>query len=436
METGSSGSGPARRVVARLDELALLSQEEGRLTRTYLSDAHRRAVDLVAGWMRDAGMSVRLDVAATLIGRYDTGSDTSSGRRTLLLGSHLDTVRDAGRYDGMLGVVAAIEAVHELAREEEQLPFAIEVLAFGDEEGVRFPRTLTGSRAAAGAITADDLEACDADGITLAGALRGFGCDPDRIAEAARKPEDLVGYVELHIEQGRVLQTAGRALGAVSGISGAVRSRFVIVGEAGHAGTTAMDDRRDALTCAAEMILAIERRAAETDDLVMTVGTLEVAEAGVNVVPGKVEFSLDLRALDDALRRQAYEAAVAECEAIATRRGLRMREDRFYDEASVLCEPALMTALKETLSRLGDEAALSIPSMAGHDGLAMAQICPMAMLFVRCRDGVSHSPNEHVDLEDIAASVEALTDFIRQTARDARAAKARRMAAIGALGAS
>lgn len=407
--------------MARLDALALVSQEEGRLTRTYLSEAHRQAVDLVSRWMREAGMSVRLDDAATLIGRYDPSSGEFAGRRTLLLGSHLDTVRDAGRYDGMLGVVTAIEAVRELAQEQQELPFAIEVLAFGDEEGVRFPRTLTGSRAAAGALAPDDLSACDADGITLADALRNFGCDPDRIAEAARKREDLIGYVELHIEQGRVLEKAGRALGLVSGISGAKRARFVLKGKVGHAGTTAMDDRRDALTCAAEMILAIERRASETDGLVMTVGTLELAGAGVNVVPGAVGFSLDLRAFDDAIREREYEAVVADCEAIAARRRVSIRAEVFYEETTVPCEQALVATLKKVLAQRGEDDALSLPSMAGHDGLAMARICPIAMLFVRCRDGASHSPDEHVDLEDIAASVEALTGFVRQLGHQFRA---------------
>lgn len=295
-----------RRAEAMLADLAAISAEPDRLVRLYLTPEHRRGADLVAGWMRDAGMAVSEDALATVRGRMPPTA--GNGRRVLLLGSHIDTVVDAGRYDGTLGVVAAILAVEEIRRRGTALPFAVEVLAFGDEEGVRFPTTLAGSSAVAGILSPAELDQPDRDGVTLADALRAFGHDPAEIAAAAIAREDAVGYLEVHIEQGPVLEREGLPLGVVSAIAGATRARITVTGEAGHAGTVPMAIRRDALTAAAELILAVEAigRAGEADGLVATVGRLDARPGAINVVPGAVEMTLDLRAAADAPRRRAF----------------------------------------------------------------------------------------------------------------------------------
>ena len=317
------------------------------------------------------------------------------GQPTLLLGSHIDTVRDAGHYDGNLGVVAAIEAVAALHAAGERLPFAIEVIAFGDEEGVRFPSKLTGSRAVAGTFEPQSLDITDQHGVHLEAALRSFGCDPAAIPALARRREDVLGYVELHIEQGPVLEELKLPVGIVTAIAGASRFRIEVVGEAGHAGTVPMSLRKDALAAAAEMILAVERRAAGATEpaLVATVGAVEASPGAPNVVPGKATFALDIRAPIDADRLKAIEELVAAFATLAARRHVRVKVEKFYDEPAVACDPGLVEALEAAVQRAG-LAPHRLPSGAGHDGLAIAALCPIAMLFVRCKGGISHNPAE------------------------------------------
>ena len=273
-------------VMAHLHELARCTSEPGRLTRLYLTSAHAAAIGMVKGWMEEAGMTVEVDAAANVVGRYAGGGP---GQPTLLLGSHIDTVRDAGHYDGNLGVVAAIEAVAALHAAGERLPFAIEVIAFGDEEGVRFPSKLTGSRAVAGTFEPQSLDITDQHGTHLEAALRSFGCDPAAIPALARRREDVLGYVELHIEQGPVLEELKLPVGIVTAIAGASRFRIEVVGEAGHAGTVPMSLRKDALTAAAEMMLAVERRAAGATEpaLVATVGVVEASPGAPTWSPAR-----------------------------------------------------------------------------------------------------------------------------------------------------
>jgi allantoate deiminase len=398
------------RVMQRLDELATCSDVAGELTRLYLSPAHKAAVAKIRTWMAEAGMAVQLDPAASVVGRYEAALP---GAPTLLLGSHIDTVRNAGKYDGNLGVVAAIEAVAELHRAGQRLPFAVEVLAFGDEEGVRFPRTLNGSRAVAGTFDPVALDASDEQGTTLRDALVAFGVDPADIALCARRREDVLGYVELHIEQGPVLEAQDVPLGVVTAINGATRATFTLTGEAGHAGTVPMALRRDALTGAAEIVLGIERRCGAEPDLVGTVGRIEALPGAVNVIPGEARFTIDLRAPRDAQRRDALDDILSSADGIAGRRGLAVAHSITYDEPAAVCDPRLIAALEAAVEAVGVRP-LRLPSGAGHDGLAMVALCPIGMLFLRCRGGVSHHPAESVTAQDVDVAVRALVIFLRQ----------------------
>jgi hydantoinase/carbamoylase family amidase len=408
--------------MAHLHELAGCTSEPGRLTRLYLTPAHRAAIDKVRGWMEEAGMTTEVDAAANVVGRYPGQRPDAPA---LLLGSHIDTVRDAGHYDGNLGVLTAIEAVAALNAAGERLPFAIEVIAFGDEEGVRFPSKLTGSRAVAGTFEPQSLEIVDEQGVNLEAALRTFGCDPAAIPRVARRREGVLGYVEIHIEQGPVLEARGLPVGVVTAIAGASRFRTEVVGEAGHAGTVPMELRRDALTAAAEMVLAVERRAqgASEPGLVATVGVFQAVPGAPNVIAGRANFTLDIRAPADGDRLRAIDDLVAAFETLADRRRVRVRVEKFYDEPAVTCDPALVAQLEAAAARAG-VTPLRLPSGAGHDGLAIAALCPIAMLFVRCRGGISHNPAESITVEDADVATTVLLDFLRHFQGTARVAPA------------
>jgi allantoate deiminase len=395
-------------IAGRLEALAAITDEPDRLTRLYLSPAHRRAADLVAAWMEEAGMAARIDAVGNVIGRYE-GSDPAV--RTLLLGSHIDTVRHAGRFDGMLGVVTAIEVVRRLSAEGRRRPFAIEVAAFGDEEGVRFPGALGGSRALAGRFDPALLDERDAEGVSRRAALVAFGGDPARIPLEARDPAAMRGYVELHIEQGPVLQREGLAVAVVTAINGASRGRVRVSGESGHAGTVPMALRRDALAASAEMVLEVERLGRTTPDLVATVGRLEGEDAAPNTVPGAVAFTLDLRSPDDGTRRAALATLRAAIADIAARRGVAVEVDIGYEAPAAPCDARLQAGLAEAMARLGLPPR-RMPSGAGHDAMAFSGRLPFAMLFVRCRDGISHNPAEYAAPEDIATGARVLADFI------------------------
>jgi allantoate deiminase len=400
---------PGRKVFDRLDELARFTDEPGQLTRLYLSPSHKAASLQVRDWMAAAGMEVRVDAVGNVVGRYE---GTDPGRPVLLIGSHIDTVRNAGKYDGNFGVIAAIAAVADLHGRGERLPYAIEVLAFGDEEGVRFPVTLTGSRAVAGTLDPAALDARDADGISVREALQQFGCDPADASTVARRSEDVAAYVELHIEQGPVLQAEDLPVGVVTAINGASRFTIEVSGTAGHAGTVPMELRSDALAAAAEMILAIERVALETEALVATVGKIEALPGAVNVIPAGAHFTLDIRSPGDAVRNGAIARLEEELAAIARRRGVRVRLTRTYDEPAATCAPWLVTQFSDAVARTGIQP-YRLPSGAGHDGLAMVALCPIGMLFVRCKDGISHNPAEAITADDADAAVRVLIDFIR-----------------------
>jgi allantoate deiminase len=401
----------AARVMARCDTLGAISEEDGRLTRRSFTPAMRRANDQVAAWMRAAGMAVREDAMGSLRGRYEAGRP---GAPALLIGSHLDSVRDAGRYDGPLGVLAGLAAVEALHAAGRRLPFAIELAAFADEEGVRFGRSFFGSMVAAGCFEAGLLDLEDADGVALAAALRAFGGDPAGLAAEALRPEALLGYVEVHIEQGPLLEARGLPLGVVSAIAGATRATLRLEGTAGHAGTVPMELRRDALCAAAEIVLAVEAAGRATPGLVATVGQIDALPGAGNVIPGAATLSLDIRHQDDATRRAAVVALRARAEGLAATRGVGLIWEELQSTAAVPMALALRERLARALRATGHEP-LELPSGAGHDAAIMARATDAAMLFVRCSGGVSHNPAEAVAQADVAVAIAALMHFLEET---------------------
>ena len=401
----------AARIMQRCDQLARHSELAGGLTRVFLSPEHRAASDLVLGWMREAGMRAERDAIGNTVGRFE---GVRAGLPCLMLGSHLDTVRDAGRYDGMLGVVTAIECVAALAEKAvrlPRLPFAIEVLGFGDEEGVRFGTTMLGSRAIAGGVQASVLSARDANGATVEQALRQFGLDPARVATLGRKKGDVLAYVELHIEQGPVLEAEGLPVGVVTAINGFSRLRAKVRGTAGHAGTVPMHLRRDALAAAAECVLAVERMARSDPELVGTVGRMEAKPGAINVIPGEVDFTIDFRAPRDELRQRTVASTRAELAAIAARRSVACDVELIQELGVTHCAPRLMAQLERAVAAEGVRVR-KLPSGAGHDGQAMSALTDVAMLFVRCRGGISHNPAESITEADAGVGARTLFRFI------------------------
>ncbi len=410
--THGSGRTAGQVVMARLDELARFSAEPGVLTRLYLSTEHKTAALRVQAWMQEAGMDAEIDAAGNVVGRYE---GQRPGLPAMLLGSHIDTVRNAGKYDGCFGVVAAIEAVAHLRQARERLPFAIEVIAFGEEEGARFPVALTTSRAVAGTLDAAALDALDTDGVSIREALQQFGCNPSGMASVARRRSDVLAYVELHIEQGPVLEAEDLPVGVVTAIAAAARFMGEVTGIAGHAGTVPMALRRDALAAAAEMILAVERVGRSTEHLVATVGRIEAIPGAVNVVPGGARFTLDVRGPSEAVRDAGVAHIERELKSIAGRRDVSVQLSHSYEEPAAICAPWLVDQLAAAVERNGI-APRRLPSGAGHDGLAMISLCPIGMLFVRCAGGISHNPAEAITSEDAEIAIRVLIDFLRHFA--------------------
>lgn len=431
------------RAIARCATLGVApySDTADGLFRAYLTPAHRAAVDRIGAWMIEAGMTVRLDPAANLVGRYE---GAEPGAQALVFGSHIDSVRNAGRYDGPLGVMLAIELVARL--DGRRLPFAIEVYAFGDEEGSRFPASMLCSGAVAGTLAVEALEVADHEGVTVRDALaafapaprlreegRGEGESGEIVADlaatappspnplpqggggfmcAARHPAEILAFIEPHIEQGPVLESEGLAVGVVTGIAAQLRFQATVTGAAGHAGTTAMTLRRDALAAAAEMVGAVEAQAlAAGGDVVATVGRLAVAPGAVNVVPGEVRFSIDVRSGDQS-RRDATAAAIGDVlHAIAARRRITLALEQVQDLPASPCDAALMALLDESLLRAG-QPPKRLVSGAGHDTMVMAALCPTAMLFLRSPGGISHNPAESIRVEDAEIALDVLGHFV------------------------
>jgi allantoate deiminase len=396
-------------IVRRIDALGAISETPDHLTRIFLSPEHRAAADLLLSWMQEAGMVSQLDAVGNVCGRYE---GDRPGLACLMLGSHYDTVRDAGKWDGPLGLITAISCVGAMHKRGQRWPFAIEVIGFADEEGVRFASTLLGSRAVAGTFDESVLGAKDRQGISMREALSQFGLDPGRIGAAARSRSELHGYVELHIEQGPVLERESLPVGVVTAISGATRLAASLTGMAGHAGTVPMPLRRDALAGAAECIVAIEEFC-RTDEggLVGTVGYIHAVPGATNVIPGQVSFTIDIRSASDAHRKLAVADIVRQIETIARRRKLSLQVDVTHDNRTVPCAPWLRRQVADAIAGEGYRV-FELPSGAGHDGMAMIDVADVAMVFVRCRGGISHHPDEHTDISDADAGARVLLRLI------------------------
>lgn len=397
------------RILARCDKLASISEPGPGVTRLYLSDEHKAAIGLVADWMRKAGMEVHVDAAANLIGRYHAASGAGP---YLVLGSHLDSVIEGGKFDGPLGVLCAIECVAELHRSDCRLNFGIELIAFGDEEGARFRTDLAGSRAVAGTFDLAMLDAKDKSGISLADAMTAFGLDPAQICSAGHDRKDVLGYVELHIEQGPVLEQENQPVGVVTGICGQTRKLMILRAKPGHAGTVPMRLRHDPFLAGAEIALAAEQIATAHPDAVSTVGQVEVRPGSVNVIPGEATLSFDMRARSDTVRQAMVAQFESEARCIARKRGVEIEIRSLLDVDASPCSGWLVDQIAAAVEDVGFQP-LHLPSGAGHDGMAMIALTDIAMLFVRCKDGVSHSPLESVESGDVAVAARTLLRFVK-----------------------
>lgn len=390
----------------RVDHLATLSESASGVTRRYLTPEHQAANRAVAGWMNEAGMTVSTDWVGNVVGCY---GGVSLGQGSIVIGSHLDSVPNGGRFDGVLGVITAIECVDRLYRSGVRLSRPVEIVGFGDEEGSRFPSTFLGSRGFVGDFDPALLNLRDTEGISLARAMENFGLDPARDSLHERRSDAMACYLELHIEQGPVLEKNNLPVGVVSGINGQTRAKITLAGVSGHAGTVPMGARRDALAGAAQAIIEIEEVCVGLSgkNVVGTVGAIEPAPGASNVIAGSCSLTLDLRAPDDRDRQNALSEIQSRVARLARQRGLDAEFRVIDDRPAVSCSPRLTNLISRAMETL-DIRPLSIGSGAGHDGIILASVTEVGMIFVRCRGGISHSPEEFVTLEDIDAGLQLL----------------------------
>ena len=397
----------ARTVMTRCDELARFSEVEGEITRTFLCEAMQETHAVLRTWMTAAGLRVRVDAAGNIVGRLPAEKPDAP---VLLIGSHLDTVRNAGKYDGILGVLLGLALVESLG---EPLPFHVDVIGFSEEEGVRFGVPFIGSRAVVGKLDEGLLELADPSGINVRDAICAFGLEPADLSNAAYDPQQVLGFVEVHAEQGPRLAALSKPVGVVSAIAGATRARVSFTGKAGHAGTSPMNLRRDALTGAAEFVLEVEQLARGIPDLVGTVGQLAVKPGAGNVIPGEAVLSLDVRHSEDGVRLEAVKNLKDKAVVTAEARDLGLNWNTLMNQKAVPMDGGLLELLKEAA---GEDVPL-MPSGAGHDAMILGEVVPAAMLFVRSPNGISHHPDELVLEEDVAVALEVLSGFVETLAR-------------------
>ncbi len=395
-------------LMRQAETLGSFTEDAPRVTRTYLSAQHKQAGEYLIGLMRRAGMTADFDALGNIVGRYEAADPRAP---VVMTGSHQDSVRNAGKYDGLFGIITAIACVGDLHARGKRLPYTLEIVGFGDEEGVRFGATLIGSKAMAGAFDPAWLDKADDQGVTLRQAIADFGGDPDGWRAIDRRGKNVVAFVESHIEQGPVLLNQDLALGVVTAIAGASRLRINVTGLAGHAGTVPMGARQDALTAASEMVLSVERYCETHGGLVGTVGKLGVLPGASNVIPQDVEFTIDVRSGDDALRRKAVADIVAGFEDIARRRKVVVATAPLFAADAAPCDPALQQRFADAIAAHGI-AVHHLPSGAGHDAMVFPAVAPMAMLFVRCgNNGISHHPDETMTAEDAEVATSVLLHF-------------------------
>ncbi len=409
MSTAGSTTIRAEEVIARCKQLALFSEDAGSTRRTFLSPPMRDCHREITKWLIDAGAEVTVDAAGNLRGFY-SAAQTNAPR--LLIGSHLDSVPNAGAYDGVLGVVIAVALVESL--EGRRLPFAIEVVGFSEEEGVRFGLPFIGSRALIGKLDEELLNRQDTHGISVRNAIKSFGLNPSEIPRAALS-SDTLAYLEFHIEQGPVLESLGRSLGAVEAIAAQTRMEFVFVGRANHAGTTPMHLRHDAVAAAAEWIVAVERTAHNHPGLVATVGRIEAMPGATNVIAATARVTLDVRHKSDDIRDRAVETLVRMAEEIAARRGLALQQKVLLSQRAVAMDPFLVDQIQEAIRSTGCQPH-RMTSGAGHDAMILAEKIPAAMIFLRSPGGISHDPSESVEIEDVAKALDCGMHLLDQLA--------------------
>ena len=409
MQTTSGFANLAEKVIARCRKLASFSEDAGGTRRTFLSppmhDCHREA----SSWMKALGMTVSVDAVGNLRGFYP---GASPGAPRILIGSHLDTVPNAGAFDGILGVVLAAGLVESL--EGLKLPFGIEVIGFSEEEGVRFGVPFIGSRALVGRVDEELLGRKDGHGASVRKAIQDFGLTPNEISKAALR-DDVLGYIEFHIEQGPVLESVGRRLGVVEAIVGQNRLEFTFSGQANHAGTTPMNLRHDALTAAAEWILAVENLAQHKPGIVATVGFVEAKPGATNVIPGEARATMDIRHAADRARTEALDELIRQAESIAARRGVAVKWRTLLAQYAVAMDPFLTEQIEHAIQKAGCEP-YRMASGAGHDAMILAEKIPAAMIFLRTPGGVSHHPSESVHLDDVAKALECGRHLLTQLA--------------------
>jgi allantoate deiminase len=406
----------AEEVIARCKQLASFSEDAGSIRRTFLSPPMRDCHREITKWLAAAGAEVTVDAAGNLRGFY-TAARPAAPR--LLLGSHLDTVPNAGAYDGILGVVIAIAIVESL--QNRRLPFAIEVVGFSEEEGVRFGLPFIGSRALVGTLDEELLNRQDTNGISVRSAIRNFGLHPSEIPRAILS-EDTLAYLEFHIEQGPVLESIGRSLGAVDAIAAQTRMTFEFLGRANHAGTTPMHLRHDAIAAAAEWIIAVERTAQNHPALVATVGQIEAKPGATNVIAAEARVTLDVRHKSNDIRDGAVDALVRQAHEIADRRGLTLRQNVLLSQRAVAMDPFLVEQIQEAIRSTGCQPH-RMTSGAGHDAMILAEKVPAAMIFLRSPGGISHDPAESVGVEDVAKALECGLHLLDQLANSSELQK-------------
>lgn len=394
-------------VMERCDDLGRISQSPNYVDRRYLSNEHKQANQTVSKWMKQAQMRTWQDGSGNVWGRYES---TNPKAKSLLLGSHLDTVVNGGKYDGMLGVLVPIALIMLLSQQHKTFPFHIDIVGFCDEEGTRFGSTLLGSRALSGKWEESWADLCDEDGISLRQAMLNFGLNFDDIHLSTIPSSAFHAFIELHIEQGPVLEQQDLPVGIVSGIAGAKRLILDVIGMAGHAGTVPMNTRQDSLVGVSEMIVSVEKSAVQAG-IVASVGRIENKPNAVNVISGNTSFSLDIRSDNDNLRDVTLDKILTNFKSIASNRNLKIRWEMTHSAPAVLCDPQLTNALNEATQRANIRP-FHLLSGAGHDAMAMAEICPIGMLFTRCYKGISHHPAEAIQSTDVAASVKVLLNFI------------------------
>lgn len=409
MEHSAAIADRAEKVIARCKRLASITETPGSTCRTFLSIAMRECYRVVGDWMEAAGAEVTIDAAGNLRGFYP---GAQAGAPRLLLGSHLDTVPDAGAYDGVLGVALAVSLLETL--EDRKLPFAIEVIGFSEEEGVRFGAPFIGSRALTGKLDNELLNRTDTKGVSVRTAIENFGLKPAEISKAAMK-NDSLAYLEFHIEQGPVLESLEISLGIVEGIAGQTRGEFTFLGRANHAGTTPMNLRHDAMSAAAEWILEVERVAKREKGLVATVGRVTATPNAANVIAGQVRLSLDVRHKSNDVRTRAADFLAVQAEEIAHRRGLTVERKILLNQPAVPMNPFLMDQIEQAAGKTAGKTHRMV-SGAGHDAMIVAEKIPTAMIFLRSPGGISHHPSESVSVEDVAKALECGAHLLTQLA--------------------